>query len=673
MDVDAITRGLDAAQAAAVTTPSPLLAVIAGAGSGKTSVLTRRVAHRVATGLADAQHTMVLTFTRQAAGELRRRLRTLGLRDTVAAGTFHAMALGFLRQHWADSNRPPPTVVNDRARLVAEVLSARTTSRPADVSAEIDWARARLVPADQFVEAAKSARRRCSAPPAVVARAYADYEQLKRRRGIVDLDDLLSLLHEAAAQDREFAEALRWRVRHLYVDEAQDLNPLQARLLELWRAGRDDLTIVGDPAQAIYGFTGSDPTLLVDVGERFPGVEIVRLNTNYRCTPEIVAAGRRVLAHATPPPPLHSSRPEGAAVRVVGLADEREEAASVARLVRDMRRPGGRWSSVAVLARTNAQLPPILDELARRAIPARLGSRRLTPGVADAVADAAAQPSAHRLSAWAHDVLHTPLDATSPGPGADHRHKTAGEDSASADRRRVAAAVIEFLEEGGGDGRGFAGWVRTTSPFTDVEGDAVELCTFHAAKGREWASVVVCGAEAGLLPHGSATTNVQRAEEARLAYVAITRAADQAVITWAASRDGHPREPSPYLHGLTTHDEANAITAPPPSLRAERKAPDPRLAALAKWRQSAARVAGIDPVLVLPDAVLAAVATRRPTNVDELAAVSGVGQMMANRFGPRMLEVLAAAAAQTAAEAQPEAAQAAQAGDASPPPDASSG
>ena len=162
MDVDAITRGLDAAQAAAVTTPSPLLAVIAGAGSGKTSVLTRRVAHRVATGLADAQHTMVLTFTRQAAGELRRRLRTLGLRDTVAAGTFHAMALGFLRQHWADSNRPPPTVVNDRARLVAEVLSARTTSRPADVSAEIDWARARLVPADQFVEAAKSARRRCS-------------------------------------------------------------------------------------------------------------------------------------------------------------------------------------------------------------------------------------------------------------------------------------------------------------------------------------------------------------------------------------------------------------------------------------------------------------------------------------------------------------------------------
>jgi DNA helicase-2/ATP-dependent DNA helicase PcrA len=630
VDPDRLIEGLDPAQRTAVTTPSPLLAVIASAGSGKTSVLTRRVAYRIATGRADPQHSMVLTFTRQAASELRRRLRGLGLRDQIAAGTFHAMALGMLRQHWADRGRPTPGIVSDRARFVAEALGRRSPGRASEVASEIDWARARLVTPERYAAAARAARRRTSLAPGDVAQVYADYERLKRRRGVVDLDDLLSLVLAAADDDPGFRAAMAWKVRHLYVDEAQDLNPLQAQVLELWRAERDDLTLVGDPAQAIYSFNGADPGLLLDVGDRFAGIEILRLDTNYRCTPEVVAAGRHVLSCIAEPPPVRSARPEGAPVTVLRFPDETAEAAGIAALVRTLRPPGGQWSSIAVLARTNAQLPPILAELHRRRVPARLGSQRLPPGLADAVAEAAARSSPQALVAWAHDVLHTPLDAS----------------DVSDDRRRVALAVVEFADSVGGDGRAFAAWVRAATPFTDDHDDAVELVTFHSAKGREWARVVVCGADEGLVPHGSATSPDQQAEEARLAYVAFTRAADQLVITGADRRGDRDTRPSPYLDGLPT----SAPVAPPPGLPRTPPAPshDPVLDAMHAWRSAAARAAGVAPGLVLPDAVLMAIAAQRPTSIDELADVPGVGRLMANRFGPRLLEVLRAAQSEVA-------------------------
>ncbi|MET0460221.1 MAG: UvrD-helicase domain-containing protein, partial [Ilumatobacteraceae bacterium] len=149
--------GLDPAQAAAVTTPSTLVAVIAGAGSGKTRVLTTRIAHRVAIGTADARHTLALTFTREAAGELRRRLRRSGVRDHVEAGTFHAVALALLRQRWADLDRRPPTVVGDRERLLAEVAGGVPLPTRAPAA---DWAAARGLRADEYMSAARAVGRR---------------------------------------------------------------------------------------------------------------------------------------------------------------------------------------------------------------------------------------------------------------------------------------------------------------------------------------------------------------------------------------------------------------------------------------------------------------------------------------------------------------------------------
>lgn len=630
VDATDLLVGLDPDQRLAVASPSPLLAVIAGAGSGKTSVLTRRLAYRMLSDAADPSHVVALTFTRQAASELRRRLRRLGIRDQVAAGTFHATALALLRQHWQDRGRSAPAVTNDRHRIVGEVLGSSRREATREVVAEIDWARARLVEPHTYARVATSAGRRTSLPSATVAEVYAGYEAAKKSRGVIDLDDLLSHTLDLMREDRAFADAARWRFRHLFVDEAQDLNPLQAALLDTWRAGRDDLTLVGDPSQAIYGFNGADPTLLDAPERRFPGIEVVRLGTNYRCTPAIVAAGVAVLGQLGPPPDLRSARPDGRQVSIRSFTDAAAEAVGIARLVREMRPPGGSWRAIAVLTRTNAQLSPIAAALAEAGIPTRLSSaaRAATP-LQRALREAGDQTSRHLLASWAVDAA---------------QFESTHDDADAAALVRVAAAVDEFLAFGGGDGPAFLSWVRATDPFQDNDDtfDAVELLTFHAAKGREWTHVVVAGACSGLVPHGSASSDAERAEETRLLYVALTRGADQVVVTWPAARNGRTSQVSPLLRDVSTVADP---PAPPPTERIARPAPvtDSVLDALIAWRERAARAVSLSPAAFLADRTLSAIAAARPTTADELAAVPGVGPMMARRVADRILPLVVAA------------------------------
>lgn len=630
---DDLVAGLEEAQQRAVTSSAPLLAVIAGAGSGKTSVLTRRVAHRARTGVADARHSVVLTFTRQAAHELRRRLTAFGLDETPTAGTFHAVCLGLLRQKWDDEGRRHPTVVSDRTRLVAEVLGEKRRGRLSDLVHEIDWARARRLSPDRYTAAASRDGR--SVGGRDVARVMADVETLKRRRGVVDLDDLLDLTIDAM-QDPAYAAAIRWRLRHFYVDEAQDLNPLQHEVLVTLLGDRTDLTLVGDPAQAIYGFNGSDPRFLRDVEEFFPGVEIVRLDTNHRCTPEIVNTGLRILAaDSRSLPTLVSARPSGIAPVSYAFDDETSEAAGVAQIVADVKPTFGRWRDVAVLTRTNAQLPMIHEALTAVGIPAVLSGAAASDPVQMAVRSAGEQPNRHRLAAWSHDAR---LGDGTTSDEVDERTIVA--------RRRVADAVDEFLADGGHDGLGFMAWVRTNRPFqNDREQDAVELLTFHAAKGREWYAVVVAGCDVGTVPHSSARTDEARAEESRLAYVATTRASDRLVFTCSAERRGRAVPPAPFL--------ADLPSAPPPAppspdflagQRARREdvrpSGDPLLDELLAWRHRTARVSNVAPTLICSDRSVSEIARRRPATIDELTAVPGVGPIVAERFGARLLEIV---------------------------------
>ena len=593
-------------------------------------MLTRRIAHRVVTGTADARHTLALTFTREAASELRRRLPRLGLGERVEAGTFHSVMLQLLRQRWADRNRPPPTLVDDRRRLVREIAGRAAID---EIVGEINWASARAITPEAYASEARRAGRKPALGTDLIATHFADYRDHKRRRGVVDLDDVLSLAVEALQHDHDFAAATRWRFRHLLVDEAQDLNPVQHRLVDLLRHDQDDLFLVGDPAQAIFAFNGTDPSLLVDVSDRFPGIEIVRLPTNHRCTPQIVEAGAHVLADRRPAGDrCRSGRPDGHAVRVVDCIDEEHESATIARLLRHLDPGLVGTGGVGVLARTNAQLERHPDSRWRTpAFPCGGGST----APARRFAMRWVRPHGRDLPAVCGRGRMTSSTGSVP---------TATESVLTPEQVRVAESVLEFLREQPlGDGAAYRSWVSTTDPFDLRDDRGVELLTFHGAKGREWHTVFVTGVETGLVPIRSATTGAERAEEARLLYVALTRATDELIITWCARRGGYQRKPSPLI---ATFVPIEAHVAPPP---AELVVIDPIRRSqlelhdeLNAWRDHAARAAGILPDALCSSAMLKAIAEQRPGSADELAQLTGMGMLTAGRLYPGIARVLEA-------------------------------
>ncbi|MEP1123520.1 MAG: UvrD-helicase domain-containing protein [Ilumatobacter sp.] len=668
MDADALIADLDLDQRAAVTTESHLVAVIAGAGAGKTRVLTRRIAHRIATGDADARHTLALTFTREAAGELRRRLHRLGLRDHVEAGTFHSVMLSVLRQRWTDTERRPKTLVSDRRRLI------RDAQRDDDIAGgrqlvevgneEISWAMARGIPSERYAALARRAGRRPAGGIDAAGAVFASYERLKRSRGVIDFDDvLLDVLHDAE-RDVEFADALRWRFRHLLVDEAQDLNPVQHRLIDVLRAGRDDVFLVGDPAQAVYGFNGADPALLVQVETKFPGVEVIRLPVNHRCTPQIVRAGAHVLSEGGQPTEIRSARDDGRSVEVASSPDEHTEAAMIATRIAQDDPNLIRAGNVAVLVRTNAQLDVVESALIERGMSVRRSANASNSPLQAAMRVASSSTSASGLRAWAHDTLDdiASLRAAEAKLADLEQHAVESRRSSAASRRppaalstrmaearaevarteadrRVATTLLDFLrDQPRGDGAEFRSWVATTNPFDDRSTDGVELLTFHAAKGREWHTVFVAGVETSLMPHKSATTSTERAEEARLLYVATTRATDRLVFSFAERRAGYARQISPYLASIDV--STPEPVAPPAGLRRGRQSGDLVLERLTEWRAGAARRVRVVPAQILSDRDLNKLAVARPKSAEEIDEITEIGLLTARRLAPDVLPIV---------------------------------
>ena len=667
--------GLDPAQRAAVTSTASPLCVLAGAGSGKTRVLTRRIAWRLATGDAQAAHVLALTFTRKAAGELAERLRVLGIRDQVAAGTFHAVAYAQLRRRWADEGRQPPALLDRKVRVLAQLLPRNRAGggggagaggaavQPADVAGEIEWAKARMVAPEDYAAEAEGAGRRPPLPPSAMAALYARYEEEKRRRGLVDFDDLLALCAGAMEEDPAFAAAQRWRFRHVFVDEFQDVNPAQYRLLSAWLGDSVDLCVVGDPRQAIYSWNGADPTLLTRFPKLYPSAEVVTLDQNYRSSPQVLGVAGAVLAG----PALEPNRPDGPLPEIRSFPTEEKEAHGVARLVRQARRPGASWSDLAVLARTNAQLPVIERALRAAQVPYRVaggGGFLGQPEIRDALQSlAAAPPGSDFRSSLADlaDAAHLAESGDGPADG-----------SAVEERRLQLAHLVELGREYAAmdpapSASGFRAWLAASlaDGGSDQRADAVTLATFHRAKGLEWPVVFLVGLERGLVPIGRATGPAAEAEERRLLYVAVTRAAERLVCTWAERRSfgtkPMARTPSPFLDPIEAACAEMAGGAPPvrsgSGLRAARarleRVPrrpseeiaadaDPAvMAALRKWRASVARASGVPAYVIFHDSTLAAVAAARPRTQAQLLDLPGVGPVKVSRYGPELLALLA--------------------------------
>lgn len=663
-EADALLAGLSEPQLRAVICEQGPVVVIAGAGSGKTRVLSRRIARRCLNEETDPRRVMAVTFTRKAAGELQRRLATVGLRDPVAAGTFHSFALMQLRSRWADRGIEPPPLLQNRFRFLSGVVKrvGKGGEKRADLSAvssEIDWARARLVDASFYPQAAVEAGRTPPVPVNQMAAILDDYQNQKRKRRVVDFDDLLMLATRDMRNDSRYADAVRWRYRHFYVDEFQDVNPLQYELLSTWRANRDDLFVVGDPNQAIYGWNGADPNLLARFMAREPKATVIELRNNYRSSPQILSLAGAL----TSSPPMTTECSDGPAPTITAHGDDRAEAEAIARRAAEAYSIAGSWSDQAVLVRTNAQLVIIEQALSGLGIPNRIrgGSGPLaTPEIKAELK--ALDRQGINVSVALDDLLDRSLPSQGSVPPSEVERK--------ANLAAFAQLVGDYLAtDSEPTGPRLVAWIGTlVNEDLDAKADAVELATFHAAKGLEWPVVHLAGLEEGFSPIAYAKTGAQLAEEKRLLYVAVTRAEAELHLTWAMKRTFGDRQvkrqPSPYLGALqdvigrlgvaprhrvdwrsglarTRHNYQQAIRrAPKPNT--ERPIDDDAVyQSLRQWRRARARAADVPDHVILPDQALRAVAKHRPQSIGALGALPGITPVRLARFGNDILQLTA--------------------------------
>ncbi|MDQ4008689.1 MAG: ATP-dependent helicase, partial [Actinomycetota bacterium] len=377
-DAERLLEDLDPEQREVATSLNGPLCVLAGAGTGKTRAITHRIAYAAHTGAVDPARVLAVTFTTRAAGEMRGRLGALGV-PLVQARTFHSAALRQARYFWPKVyGGALPELVQSKLGLLREAADRCRLPKHAelkDFAAEVEWAKVTNVRPDDYAALAdKAGRAPVSAAGDLdtVARVFAAYEEVKRRRDRIDMEDVLLCAAALLAEDDRVAAAVRRQYSWFVVDEFQDVNAIQRSLLDLWLGDRDQLCVVGDPAQTIYSFAGASSEHLLGFTRRHPGAQVVRLTRNYRSTPQVVAAANQVLGasrDAGNAVVLQAQRDGGPEVAFAEYADEVDEADSVAAQIVAARDRGVPLSDIAVLFRINAQSEAFEDALAARSVP----------------------------------------------------------------------------------------------------------------------------------------------------------------------------------------------------------------------------------------------------------------------------------------------------------------
>ncbi|MCG5431558.1 ATP-dependent DNA helicase UvrD2 [Mycobacterium sp. MYCO198283] len=684
--------GLDDEQRDAVTAPRGPVCVLAGAGTGKTRTITRRIAHLVASGHVAPGQVLAVTFTARAAGEMRGRLRQLDAgtgTSAVQAVTFHAAARRQLRYFW------PRVVGNTGWQLLDSKFSvvAQAASRSGvstatddirDLAGEIEWAKASLITPEQYAAVVAEVSRDTPMDPAKVAAVYAGYEALKARQTdlmLLDFDDLL--LHTAAAIENDEAVATEFRDRYrcFVVDEYQDVTPLQQRVLTAWLGDRDDLTVVGDANQTIYSFTGATPNYLLEFPRRFPDATVVRLERDYRSTPQVVSLANRVIAAArgrVAGSKLHlvGQRPPGPPPAFAEHPDEAAEAAAVARAIKKLLDAGTALAEIAVLYRINAQSEAYEEALTEAGVPFQVRGgegfftrQEIRQGLL------ALQRAAERgegsdlpLPELVRQVLE-PLGLTADPPAgtrARERWETLGALAALVDDEVAARPALDLpalLAELR---------MRADARHPPVV-QGVTLASLHAAKGLEWDAVFLVGLADGTLPishalaHGPDSEAVE--EERRLLYVGVTRARVHLHLSWALARNAggrQSRRPSRFLNGIAPDSRppaaersgrrarggtprcriCNAALTKPAAVMLRRCETCPSdideqlLADLKEWRLRTSKELSVPAFVVFSDNTLIAIAEALPTDDAALVAIPGIGARKLEQFGADVLALV---------------------------------
>ncbi len=692
-----ILAGLDPEQRAAVLAPVGPVCLLAGAGTGKTRAITHRIAYLVESGSVPAGQVLAVTFTARAAGELRTRLRVLGV-DGLQARTFHAAALRQLSYFWPKvAGVALPRLLDKKIPIVARAagrLRLQTRgSELRDLTAEIEWAKSTMTTPEGYVTAAAAAGREPPRDAAVVAKLYAAYEDVKRDAEVLDFDDLLLLTAAMVEEHRWVADELRSRYRHFVVDEYQDVNPLQQRLLDAWLGDRDSLCVVGDANQTIYSFTGASPRYLLNFRSRFPGATVVRLVRDYRSTPQVVGLANAILAGrpaaaaapgvaaAGPAQQLIAQRPDGPTPVWSESDSEPQEAAEVARRISGLIAGGVPASEIAVLYRINAQSEEYESALSGARIPFVLrGGQRFfeRPEVRDAVrllrgaAVAADDDRPAALTDQVAAVLEAAGWRAGQPPAGSGAERERWENLAALAR---LADDLAQLDPTAGLSRFVAELAERAAHQHSPTIEGVTLGSLHAAKGLEWDAVFLIGLVDGTLPIVHAATPAEVEEERRLLYVGVTRAREHLSLSWALARNEggrKSRRPSRFLDGIRPAPPAGSPTGsdgsggsggrsrsrsavrcrvcgielPGAAARLGRcescpsDLDDALFDKLRTWRSARAKVQKVPAYVVFSDATLVALAERRPVKVSELVAVPGIGQTKLDRYGEDVLALM---------------------------------
>ena len=615
MDRGRIFDGLNAEQRRAVDAVRGPVCILAGAGSGKTTTITHRIAGQVLSGAFAPGEILAVTFTDKAAGEMRNRLATLGVVG-VPARTFHAAALAQLHYfRGSDVGQILPSKALSLKQLARSLPVPFRFRSVADLATEVEWAKNRRLTPDTYQGSLNG--HEPPIPADLMASVFRRYEQRKQEQGRIDFEDVLELAIRTFDEDEAALAEFRRRYRTFTVDEYQDVNLLQQSLLERWLGDRDELCVVGDDYQSIYSFTGATPRYLLEMSTRFPGANVIRLEENYRSTPEIIALANRLVPRlAGAPKTLRATRPPGRDPVVEACPDLQAEAAAVVEQASAFQREESvPYEEMAVLYRINARSEEYEEAFARAGIPyqVRGGAFLARPAARGTLrllrrASGVAVSEAVRRAAEAQGFTEVLPE------GIGDEETTRQNDLARLirlatefdDGARTIAAFLADLDERFG---------------AEAEGRGVNLLTYHRAKGLEFEIVFLPNLVEGELPFKRADV----AEERRLFYVGLTRAKRHLQVTWSG-------KPSRFL------EELGAIREPEPIAGG-----NPVFAALKAWRLDRSKSDGVPAYVVFHDKTLEEIARRRPRDLAGLAAVPGIGPAKLDRYGDEVLAALAAA------------------------------
>ena len=536
---DEILAALDPDQrAVALATRGPVC-VIAGAGTGKTRAITHRIAYAAAIGTMDPQKVLALTFTAKAAGEMRARLRSLGV-PQVAARTIHSAALKQLLYFWPSVfGGRTPDLMTTKTGFITEAINraglndaVRTTNRELmrDIASEIEWAKVSQVAPSDYIDEISKRMQKPRVLPEQMIQIYTAYESVKKQELAIDFEDVLLLCAAMLEQEPEVRERVQDQYRYFTVDEYQDISPIQQRLINAWLGKRNDICVVGDPAQTIYSFAGATPVFLNSFTQRFPDAEVIRLSTGYRSTPEITFAANALLRHGAMGQELVAQNDHGSQPSVTGYSDEAAEVTGVLSEITELLDSGTAPQEIAILARTNSQLKSVERAMLKVNLPYQVRSterffdRREVRDFLSEVRKASVIPAEGQ--GWI-DELRTLAQPYLTGETIDG-----------------IAALLHLARELDADDnfspKTLRGYLREVEDRVQQNNPptmpVVTLATLHAAKGLEWERVFLIGASDGQLP----VTDASIDEERRLFYVGITRAKADLHISYR-------KTPSPFL------------------------------------------------------------------------------------------------------------------------------